>query len=285
MKNTPHHNFRHLFIALIALICCFQTVSLTAQTAKDSVVFKTGYITANGVKLFYKEAGEGKPILFLHGTLATCDRHFAKQLNEFAKKNRVIAIHLRAHGKSSFPDSPFTIDSFTEDVFKFLEEMKVDNAIVVGFSLGGSIALNLAAKHPEKVSRLVTIGAFSSNEALRDEALKDLKSWGDNMVKMVKSNFGEGYDAEKIPVYIQKLKDAFLVEKEPKITEESLKKIKCPTLLVFGDLDFFSKIEHQLYLHKTIAKSNLCILPKTPHMVQTVKSDIFNKLLSEFIGE
>ena len=285
MKNTPQQSFKHLFIVLIALMGYFQSGSLIAQTVKDTVVFKTGYVSVNGVKLFYKEAGEGKPMLFLHGTLATCDRHFAKQLDEFAKKNRVIALHLRAHGKSSFPDTPFSIDSFTEDVFKFLEDIKVDSATVVGFSLGGCIALNLAAKHPEKVGKLVTIGAFSSNEALKDEAVKDIKNWGDDMGKFIKSNFGEGYDPEKIPLYIQKVKDAFLVEKEPKITEESLKKIKCPTLLVFGDLDFFSKIEHQLYLHKTIAKSNLCILPKTPHMVQIARADIFNKLLSEFIGK
>ncbi len=283
MTNTIKKCLKSFFL-LGLLYCLYPTVS-TAQIAKDSTVFKTGYITVNGAKLFYKEAGQGKPMLFLHGSLATCDRHFPKQLGEFSKKNRVIALHLRAHGNSSFSEIPFTIESFTDDVYKFLEELKVDSAIVVGFSLGGCIALDLAAKHPEKVSKLVTIGAFSNNEALRDEALKDISSWGDDMVKFIKSNFGSNYEADKIPVYLQNLKDAFLKDKEPKITEESLKSIKCPTLLVFGDSDFFSKLEHQFYLAKIIGSSNLCILPSTPHMVQNARSDIFNKLLWEFIAK
>jgi pimeloyl-ACP methyl ester carboxylesterase len=285
MKNTTQRSEKVLFFFLIILLFSCKPWVSSAQTTKDSVVFKTGYITANDVKLFYKEAGEGKSVLFLHGTLATNERHFSKQLTEFAKKNRVIALHLRAHGKSSFPEGAFKLDYFTEDVYQFLENMKLDSVIVVGFSFGGVIGLDLAAKHPEKVSKLVTIGAFSNNEALREEALKDISTWGDDMMKFIKANFGEGYDSDKIPVYLQKLKDAFLVEKEPKITEESLKSIKCPTLLVFGDSDFFSKIEHQIYLHKMIAKSNLCILPKTPHMAHVMRADIFNKLLWEFIGK
>lgn len=285
MKNIIHQSEKSLFFLLIILfLSCKPLVSWT-QTAKDSLVFKTGYVTVNGVKLFYKEAGEGKPMLFLHGTLATDERHFPKQLTEFAKKNRVIALHLRGHGKSSFPEGAFKLDYFTEDVYQFLSEMKLDSVIVVGFSFGGVVGLDLAAKHPEKVGKLVTIGAFSNNEALREEALKDIGTWGDDMMKFIKANFGEGYDADKIPVYLQKLKDAFLVEKEPKITEESLKSIKCPTLLVFGDTDFFSKIEHQIYLHKMIAKSNVCILPQTPHMAQNARADIFNKLLWAFIGK
>lgn len=285
MTYIIHRSGKSLFFILIAFLFFYQPLRSLAQTLNDSVVFKTGYITVNGVKLFYKEAGEGKPMLFLHGSLATCDRHFGKQMDEFAKKNRVIALHLRAHGKSSFPDTPFSMDLFTEDVYQFLEELKVDSAVVVGFSLGGCIALNLASKHPEKVGKLVTIGAFANYDALKEAAIKNIRGWGDNEMQFIKSNFGEEYNLDKIPVYLQKLKDVFLVEKEPKIKEADLRKIKCPTLLVFGDLDFFSTIDHQVYLRHTILKSSLCILPKTHHMVQGERAEIFNSLLWEFIGK
>jgi pimeloyl-ACP methyl ester carboxylesterase len=280
MKKITQQSLKCLFIILAY---CFQLASLSAQTAKDTVIFKTGYITVNGVKLFYREAGEGKPMLFLHGTLATDERHFSKQLEEFDKKNRVIALHLRAHGKSSFPDGDFKLDYFTDDVYKFLESLKLDSVIVVGFSFGGVIGLDLASKHPQKVKKLVTIGAFSNNDALKESALKDIAGWGDETIKFITSNFKDYPEPDKIPLYLQKLKAAFIELKEPQIKEEALKKIACPTLLVFGDLDFFSKIEHQVYLHKTIPKSNLCIMPKTPHMVQAFRLEIFNKLLWEFI--
>lgn len=283
MRTTIRQIEKLSITLVICLLITIKVFSQVAKTTKDTVVYKTGYVTVNDAKLFYREAGEGQPILFLHGSMATDERHFPRQLSEFATKNRVIALHLRAHGKSTFPNAPFSMDLFTDDVFKFLNEMQIDSAIVVGFSLGGVIGIDLAAKHPQKVKKLVTIGAFTRFDARPENTIKDIANWGDDILNFIKANFKDSPEPEKIPLYLQNLKKMLLENKEPNMTDEHLQKIKCPTLLFYGDNDYYSKLDHQLYLKKMIEKSSLCVLPQTPHNVQNAQAEIFNKLLWDFL--
>ena len=114
------------------------------------------YLTRDGVKLFYEEAGSGPPIVFVHGW--TCDRsHFAPQAAHFSKRYRCISVDLRGHGESDKPEQAYTITGFADDVAWMCGELGVSSAVFAGHSMGGAIALAVAAAHPELCAALVML--------------------------------------------------------------------------------------------------------------------------------
>jgi pimeloyl-ACP methyl ester carboxylesterase len=282
-SNTPASRFV-LFLLIPFLILAFPSNAFNqTQIKDDTVAYKTGYVTVNGAKLFYKEAGEGQPMLFVHGGLGTSEAHFGKHIDEFTKKYRVIGIHLRGHGKSDLPDTPFSMNLFADDIFKFLEELKLDSIIYIGYSLGGMTGLNLASKHPEKIKKLITIGAVANHEGFKYNAIDLINTWtSDDVTKFLKSIFIGNPNPDKILDFQKKLVTAVINQNEPKLSEADIKKIKSPTLIICGDNDAFVKIEHQLYLYNTIEKSNLLIVPRCGHGAWLIQPEIVKKAIKDF---
>jgi pimeloyl-ACP methyl ester carboxylesterase len=113
--------------------------------------------TRDGVTLRYVEAGSGDPpLLFVHGW--TCNHtHWRDQLPHFAKKHRVVALDLRGHGKSDAPDQDYGIDGFVGDVAWFIRELGLQKPVIIGHSMGGVIAMNLARRHPDLARAIVMV--------------------------------------------------------------------------------------------------------------------------------
>ncbi len=111
----------------------------------------------DGVALFYDEEGIGEPpILLVHGW--TCDHtYFAPQFEHFRKEHRVVAVDLRGHGLSDKPEQDYTIAGFADDLAWLCEEIGLRAPVVIGHSMGGAIALELAARHPELPSAIVVV--------------------------------------------------------------------------------------------------------------------------------
>ncbi len=114
-------------------------------------------IVRDGVRLAYEDRGAGKPSsVFVHGW--TCDRSFfAPQAEHFSRRHRVVSPDLRGHGASDKPDGPYSIAAAADDVAHLIEQLGLGKAIAVGHSSGGSIALQLAAVHPERVAAIVMV--------------------------------------------------------------------------------------------------------------------------------
>ncbi len=265
---------------LLLLSLLFVQQAAPAQQS-DSIVFKTGYAKINGVNLFYKEAGKGTPILFLHGGLGTSEEHFANQLELFAQNHRVITIHTRGHGKSEIGDAKLSYQQFSDDVFSFMKAKSIDSTSIIGFSDGGIIGAILAAQHPEKVKKLVMIGANSNTDALTSETIAWLKGWDlTKMTRYVKSVFKEHPNPEKLEDYVKTMQELFL--NEPNLKDDDLKKIGCPTLIMAGDHDMI-KTEHQVYLYRSIPNSTLAILPNASHDAHIEQPAIANEMIRVFL--
>ena len=114
-------------------------------------------VTRDGGTLRYLDTGSGEPaLLFIHGW--TCDHtHWRYQVPHFAKRHRVIAVDLRGHGESDKPDQDYTVDAFVDDIAWLLRELGVESPVVIGHSMGGTIAMNLARKHTGLVRAIVMI--------------------------------------------------------------------------------------------------------------------------------
>jgi pimeloyl-ACP methyl ester carboxylesterase len=113
--------------------------------------------TRDGVTLRYSDTGAGEPpLLFIHGW--TCNRtNWRDQVPHFAKKHRVVAVDLRGHGESDKPDQDYTIEGFVDDVAWLIRKLGLEQPVVIGHSMGGTIALNLAREQPKLASAIVMV--------------------------------------------------------------------------------------------------------------------------------
>ncbi len=117
----------------------------------------TKLMTRDGVKLAFSDFGSGlKPIILLHGW--ACDRTFLQpQLEHLSRSHRVLAVDLRGHGESAAPKCQYTVAEFAEDIHELSKALRLPPVVVVGHSMGGQVALELAAAHPEHVSAICLI--------------------------------------------------------------------------------------------------------------------------------
>jgi pimeloyl-ACP methyl ester carboxylesterase len=117
------------------------------------------YATRDGVKLYYEEAGVGEPpILLVHGW--TCDHtYFAPQFGHFSTNHRVVAVDLRGHGQSDKPEQDYAPSIFADDLAWLSGELGLGKPVVIGHSLGGVIAMELAVRHPELPAAVVLLDA------------------------------------------------------------------------------------------------------------------------------
>jgi len=113
------------------------------------------HLTRDGVKLGYVEAGSGSPpVVLVHGW--TCDHtYFAPQQEHLAKHHRVVAVDLRGHGTSDKPEAPYPLSGFADDIAWLCRELGVQKPIVIGHSMGGMTALELAVRHPDMPAAIV----------------------------------------------------------------------------------------------------------------------------------
>src|SRR3954453_7383258 len=116
----------------------------------------SGRVAVNGVELHYEIHGQGSPLVMLHGGVNPSDM-FGAPLAAMAQSHQVIAIHLRGHGFSTDTEESWTYEQMADDVAALLGTLGIDQIDVMGWSLGGGVALQTAIRHPELVGKLIVI--------------------------------------------------------------------------------------------------------------------------------
>jgi pimeloyl-ACP methyl ester carboxylesterase len=116
-------------------------------------------LSRDGVTLTYEQAGTGEPpMVFVHGWSGD-HTYFAPQVEHFQRTHRVIAVDLRGHGESGKPEQEYAMAAFADDLAWLCGQLGVRKPVVVGHSMGGNIALELAARHPEVPGAIVAVDA------------------------------------------------------------------------------------------------------------------------------
>src|SRR6266550_6877585 len=145
--------FRSLAIAALVLTA---SVIHAQQPAPGLKPARTGYVPANGVNYYYEIYGRGAPLLLLHGGLGSIGL-FEPQLPAFAKTRQVIAVDLHGHGRTALGDRPINYSDMGTDLATVVKQLGYDTVDVLGYSMGGGVALRLAVQHPEVVRRVVLV--------------------------------------------------------------------------------------------------------------------------------
>ncbi|HET9847534.1 MAG TPA: alpha/beta hydrolase [Candidatus Dormibacteraeota bacterium] len=138
------------------------TESTTQATATGK------YAVVNGLNLYYETHGEGRPLILLHGGLASGEV-FAPILPQLAKAHQVITVDLQGHGRTADIERPIDVRLLADDIAALTDHLGLDRPDLVGWSLGGGVALQAASKYPEKFRRLVAVSANIRPDAIYAE--------------------------------------------------------------------------------------------------------------------
>jgi pimeloyl-ACP methyl ester carboxylesterase len=229
------------------------------------------YASVNGIQIYYEEYGTGEPLLLLHGNSESINS-FRLQIPELSKYYRVIAVDTRGQGKSAEDGQRYTYDLFATDMNALLDHLQIDSANVLGWSDGGNTGLIMAMQYPQKVKKLVAMGAniFIDNTVVKKWVFKELAKQLQEV--QTDSNPGAQNRARLINMLLT----------EPKHTFAELKAIYCPVLVLAGGKDAI-KPGHTKQIAANIPKSTLIIAPKETHYYPTENAASFNKTVLEFL--
>jgi pimeloyl-ACP methyl ester carboxylesterase len=134
----------------------------------------------------YKLEGSGETLVFIHG-LSDNLLYWEILANSLKDDFQILRFDLRGHGDSELENDDITLDTYVDDLFDLLGELKIDKVNLIGFSLGGAIALDFAVKYPRMVSSLVIMSSFAKTEDYLKNILNNLKM-------ALKNSFEEFYD-------------------------------------------------------------------------------------------
>ena len=235
------------------------------------------YAVLNDVRLYYEIYGTGEPLVLLHGNGGNIS-FMEPQINYFRNQYKVITLDCRGRGKSELGNTPLTYMQMTKDVASLLDYLKSDSAYIIGRSDGAIISLLMGIYFPEKVKKIASFAAnlWPDSSALYPPFVEDVHNDRVHSEEMI--NRG---DTKENWLLIKELNS--LMEFQPSISADDLKKIECPVLVMSCDRDVIRE-EHTLFIYQNIRKSNLCIFPGETHWVTKTNPDLFNSTVAKFFS-
>ena len=132
----------------------------------------TGYAPVNGLKMYYEVHGSGDPVVLLHGSFMTITNNWTGWIGELSKTRKVIALEMQGHGRTADIKRDFSFEHLADDVAALLDHLKTPRADLIGYSMGGGVAMQCAIRHPDKVRKVVSISAVFRHDGWVREALE-----------------------------------------------------------------------------------------------------------------
>ena len=277
--------------ALIIAMLFFTVFQSKGQQTKPA---NSGYVPVNGIKVYYEVYGEGKPIVLLHGAFMTIEMNWGQLIPELSKTRKVIAIEMQGHGHSPFSDRKLDLATMASDVEGVMNYLKVDNADVVGYSMGGSVAYQLTILSPKRVNKLVIISSTYKTGGWLPVVTDGFKNFKPEF--LMNTPLKTAYDAvapDKTK-WVPFLEQMIVFVKTPfDMGDANIAKITSPVLIISGDNDGLDKIEliktYQLLGGAVCAdfgampKSQLAIVPSQGHVSLMMQTTTILTYLNSFL--
>ena len=238
----------------------------------------TGYAPVNGLKMYYEVHGNGEPVVLLHGAFMAITDEWSVWINELSKTRKVIAIEMQGHGRTGDITRDMTYENLSDDVAGLMDYLKVPSADIVGYSLGGGVAMMCAIRHPEKVRKVVSISAVIRRDGWVKEANDFWPTFSWEMMKGTPAEIGYkklSPTPDKFPDFVNHIKAVGMRPYD--FGADKFEATKAPMFFIFGDADGV-RIDHiaEMYrlkgggaIHGDMQPrpvSRLAILPGTTHV-------------------
>jgi len=193
----------------------------------------------NGIELAYQVFGTGSPLVLLHGGFGSVEM-FGPNLELLAAGHRVIGVDLQSHGRSPAVDRPMRFETMADDIAALITDLKLERAAIMGFSLGGAVALRIAIQHPKLVERLVLVSTVFKRSGWYPEMAAAMDAMGPETAEPLKrSPMYETYvriapRTEDWPVLVTQLTTALKIDYD---WSADVAKLPMPVMIVVGDAD------------------------------------------------
>jgi len=246
---------------------------------------------------YYEIHGEGELLVLIHG-LGSSTRDWELQVPAFARQFQVITLDLRGHGKSAKPSGPYSLAMFAEDTARLIKELGAEPAHILGISLGGMVAFQLAIDYPDLVRSLILV---NSTPEMVPRTLKEKTAIWQRLIivqLMGMRKMGQVLGDRFLPrpdqvelreIFIERWaendKSAYLEAMKAVIgwsVLEKLGEISCPTLVIGSDGDYFPTRDKETYTKK-IPGAELIIVKDSLHALPAEKPGEFNQMVIDFL--
>lgn len=240
-------------------------------------------------------SGEGKPLVFVHGFTTTAE-FWREQVEAFSARHQMVRINLPGHGRSPRPeDRTYTIDAFVEDVLKVFRALAIDSAVLVGLSMGGTVAQSFTLAYPGRVNSLVLVGATAHGlgaDVNVDNVLKAIDDLG--VVAASQNVIERSFASVANPALVDFAKTevaqtpAFvarqaIVSLNASDSRARLGDIRVPTLVIVGEEDIITAPSESQTLANKIPNSQLHTVRWAGHFPMLEQPEAFNRLLGDFL--
>jgi pimeloyl-ACP methyl ester carboxylesterase len=256
----------------------------------------TGYAPVNGLEMYYEIHGSGssEPLVLLHGSFMTITNNWTGWIGELSNTRTVIAVEVQGHGRTADINRDFSYESLADDIAAMLEGLEIQQADLLGYSMGGGVAMQVAIRHPEKVRKVVSISAFFRHDGLVQEAL-------DSFPKLTADTFkGSPIETEYKKLsptpndFANFVKRVVAMQLKPyDFGADRLKATQAPFLFIHGDADGV-RLDHiaEMFrlkgdeIHGDLrprSESRLAVLPNATHVTLMEKADAIIPMVNDFL--
>ena len=254
----------------------------------------TGYAPVNGLKMYYEVHGSGEPVVLLHGAFMTITNNWTGWTFELAKTRKVIAVEMQGHGRTADIERAISQEHLADDVAALLDHLKIPKADLIGYSMGGGVAMQCASRHPDKVRKVVSISArLRSDGAVKEgvDAISKItaEAFKDSPLETEYKKLSPTPD--DFPKFV-----ARMVATAPKghdLSANQLKATTAPMFFIHGDADGIrlDHIEEMFRLkgggtHGDLgprSATRLAILPDTTHVTLMQRMATIVPMVNDFL--
>lgn len=256
---------------------------------------QTGYAPVNGLEMYYEIHGAGgTPLLLLHGAFANIDRNWGQLLPLLAENRRIVAVESQGHGRTADIDRPITYEQMADDAAALLAYLEIERADVFGYSMGGSTALQVAIRHPQRLRKLVAASATFNSDGVYPGILENVDLL--TAEALAGTSIEEEYlrlapNPEDFPILVDKIRQ---LEATPQDwPPEDIEGIAAPTQVIIGDSDLV-RPEHAVKMFRLLGggvfgdfaglpDSQLAVLPGTTHVGVVMQTDLLLAIIPPFL--
>jgi pimeloyl-ACP methyl ester carboxylesterase len=246
------------------------------------------YAPVNGLDIYYEIHGAPDaarpPLVLLHGGGDTITTSFAKILPELAKHRQVIAFEQQGYGHTAdVAGRPFSFEQSADDTAALLDYLHIAQADLFGFSNGGTIAVQVAIRHPKVVRKLVLASASLQRSGMIDGLFERMEQATiDDMPQELRDAYlAVAPHPEQLQTMFEKSRDRMRFMKD--IPDDAIRAITAPAFIVMGDSDVV-KVEHGAQIQRLLPHAQLAVLPATDHMAVTSRIGVLVPMIETFLS-
>lgn len=272
----------------------FLLMTLAATNVPAQRKPTTGYAPVNGIRMYYEVHGSGEPLVLLHGAFMTITNNWDGWINELSKTRKVIAVEMQGHGRTADIQRDINDENLADDVAALLTHLKIQRADLMGYSMGGGVAMQCAIRHPDKVRKAVILSSTFRSDGMVAGAYESIP-------KLTADDFkGSPIETEykklsptpdDFPKFVQHVLAS--ASKGYDFGADKLKATTAPMFFVHGDADGV-RLAHVAEMFRLKggevhgdmgprSASRLAILPDTTHVTLMQRSSVIIPMVNDFL--